>query len=55
MRELLGLVLGLAEQVAEGLGWWRDWQRSWSPVSFWMAVFVFAGLVLVALMTVVGR
>lgn len=55
MRDLLGLVLGLAEQIAEGLGWWRDWQRTWSPVSFWLAVFVFAGLALVVLMTVVGR
>ncbi len=55
VRDLLGLVLGLAEQIAEGLGWWRDWQRTWSPVSFWLAVFVFAGLALVVLMTVVGR
>ncbi len=49
MRELLALFLGLGEDVAEGLAWWRDWQRTGSPVSFWLAVFVFAGLALFAL------
>ncbi len=55
MRNLLGVVLGLAGQMAEGLGWWRDWQRTSSPVSFWLAVLVFAGLAAFGLMYLLVR
>ena len=42
-------VLSFAEHVIEFLRWREDWNRTWSPVSYWLAVAMFAVLVLVGL------
>jgi hypothetical protein len=31
-------IWGLGEAVYDYLFWREDWNRSWSPVSFWLAV-----------------
>ncbi len=45
MRVLQAL-LGLAEQAIEFLRGREDWNRTWSPASFWLAVAMFGFLVL---------
>ena len=45
---ILEALYTIVEHALEFLSWREDWNRTWSPVSYWLAVFSFLTLVLVA-------
>ncbi len=40
MLNILDTIWGFIELAREFFSWRDDWNRSWSPVSFWLAVVV---------------
>ncbi len=46
---VLAVLSGIGEAVAEFFSWRSDWQRTWSPVSYWLAVITGLGLLIMLL------
>jgi hypothetical protein len=40
LLNILQTIWGFVELVLEFFSWREDWNRTWSPVSFWLAVVV---------------
>jgi hypothetical protein len=53
LLSILQTLWGFVELVLEFFSWREDWHRTWSPVSFWLAVVV--GMTLVACGIYFGR
>jgi hypothetical protein len=50
MLRVLASLWNIGESIAEFLFWRDDWHRTWSPVSYWLAVFTGLGLIIVGIM-----
>lgn len=51
MRGLLEGIWDVGEAVYDCLFWREDWNRTWSPVSFWLAI----GCALILVIVIAGH